>query len=955
MASVVLLVLFALLVLVVLPIWVLVKIGSFSTDNEVLHARVKALENELQAVRGKLQNLSASPAATWGSPSVLSETSNEPATPGPPIFPATTLGSHPPVVTTVPLTSSEPPLITTALEPPTLPPVIAPAPQAPVYAPEPGPRITINWEQLMGAKLFAWLGGFAAFLAVAFFVKYSIENDVIPIQVRAAIGFLLSAGLIAGGLFVKSERLRVTATVLCATGIVSLYAVTFACYAVYHFSAFGPISTFVLMSLITATAFLLAVRMNAQVIAILGLLGGFLTPGLLSTGHDNPAGLFGFIALLDLGIIAVSINRSWFHLVPFAAFGTALMQVGWASKFFNASKAPTAVVISLSFCVLFSLATEIARRLERFSGYLIASAAGITLTAFGFAFYFETFTSIAAQPQLLFAFIFAADACLLALVWRNEAAARLQSVAGALTFALLAIWTARSLTDDLLPWALAAYLSFAVLHTAFPVLLERVRGPAPASLLSQLYPPLTLLLMLGPLLKSDAVSVLFWPAMLLVDVIAVGLALATASIGALAFVLVLSMGAMGVCIFKLGANDLSPGLLLWIIAGFSLFFFGAGLFVARRFGERRAAAGGTEHRVGNTAAQIPALSALLPFLLLIMMSQRLSLPSPSPLFGLALLCCILILGLTRLLTLGWLPLCGLIGAAALEDAWYAKQFNGTQASLPLLWFAGFYGLFAVYPFVFRRHFASITGPWAVAALSGVALLFLTLVFPIQFDRQWITIGWALEGVALLWLFQRVPHPGLRATGVVLLVIAFCRLALNQAVLLYHLRSDTPIFNWFLYAYGVAIVSLFVGARLLSPMRERVPGLNATPLLDALGVILSFLLLNIEIADFFSAAGMPLTFQFGGNFARDLAYTIGWALFALALLGVGIWRSARMARFAALALLGVTMLKLFFHDLARLGALYRVGALFVVAMVAILASFLYQRFVPGDERTRPPQS
>ena len=39
-----------------------------------------------------------------------------------------------------------------------------------------------------------------------------------------------------------------------------------------------------------------------------------------------------------------------------------------------------------------------------------------------------------------------------------------------------------------------------------------------------------------------------------------------------------------------------------------------------------------------------------------------------------------------------------------------------------------------------------------------ALLFITLVFPIQFERQWITLGWALEGTALLWLFRRVPHP-----------------------------------------------------------------------------------------------------------------------------------------------------------------------------------------------------
>ncbi|MBI4622138.1 MAG: DUF2339 domain-containing protein [Verrucomicrobia bacterium] len=331
----------------------------------------------------------------------------------------------------------------------------------------------------------------------------------------------------------------------------------------------------------------------------------------------------------------------------------------------------------------------------------------------------------------------------------------------------------------------------------------------------------------------------------------------------------------------------------------------------------------------------------------------------------------------------------------------------------------------MYPFVFRRRFATLTGPWAVAALSGVlhfpvvyhlvkaawptdfpgivpalfavpplvslmairrapagdararlnqvawyggvALLFLTLIFPIQFERQWLTVGWALEGAALLWLFHRVPHAGLRGTGIVLLVAAFARLALNPAVLEYHPSSGTALLNWYLYTYGIVTACLFAGARLLArpagrepdrtasaeraPPHERGPGLNAPPLLDALGTVLAFLLLNIEIADFFSVPGSRvLTFQFSGNFARDMTYTIAWALFALGLLLIGIWKKIRPGRRAALALLGVALLKLFLHDLARLEALYRVGALFAVAAIAIVASVAYQRFLPGTGKS-----
>jgi len=78
----------------------------------------------------------------------------------------------------------------------------------------------------------------------------------------------------------------------------------------------------------------------------------------------------------------------------------------------------------------------------------------------------------------------------------------------------------------------------------------------------------------------------------------------------------------------------------------------------------------------------------------------------------------------------------------------------------------------------------------LAWFGGVALFFITLIFPIQFERQWITIGWGLEGAALLWLFRRIPHAGLRLAGAGLLAAAFVRLALNPAVLDYHPRSAT---------------------------------------------------------------------------------------------------------------------------------------------------------------------
>jgi len=365
--------------------------------------------------------------------------------------------------------------------------------------------------------------------------------------------------------------------------------------------------------------------------------------------------------------------------------------------------------------------------------------------------------------------------------------------------------------------------------------------------------------------------------------------------------------------------------------------------------------------------------------------------------------------MSEIFSLDVLPAVALVSVLGLEHAWHFEHFDPTRPMLPLTWYLVFYALFTTFPFVFHQRFAGKTAPWATAALAGplhfyliyqlvrtaypsgvpglmpaafalpallglfvlvkrtpltspsrnaqlalfggAALFFITLIFPIQFDRQWITVGWALEGAALCWLFHRVPHPGLRLAGVGLLVVVFIRLALNPAVLSYHPRAAFPIFNWYLYTYGIATVCLFVAARLLAPPRNRVLGHNVRPLLYTLGSMLAFFIVNIEIADYFSTPGVAaLTFQFSGNFARDMSYSIAWALFALLLLIAGIRKRIAATRYAGLALLGITVLKLFFHDLSQLDQLYRIGAFIAVAIIAILASFLYQRFLAAATKS-----
>jgi hypothetical protein len=234
----------------------------------------------------------------------------------------------------------------------------------------------------------------------------------------------------------------------------------------------------------------------------------------------------------------------------------------------------------------------------------------------------------------------------------------------------------------------------------------------------------------------------------------------------------------------------------------------------------------------------------------------------------------------------------------------------------------------------------------VALIAGAALGFVTVAIPLQLERNWITIGWALEGAALAWLYSRIPHKGLLLFAAGLCAVVFVRLAMNPQVLQYEPRGALRIWNWYLYTYLLCAGALLIAGRVLANADDRLmPSLpRLSWLMSGGAVILLFLLLNIEIADYF-ATGPAITFNFSSSsLAQDLTYTLGWALFAVALLGAGIVAHSKTGRITAIALLSFAMLKCAFHDLWRLGGLYRVGSLVGIACCALLITVALQKFV-----------
>ena len=372
-----------------------------------------------------------------------------------------------------------------------------------------------------------------------------------------------------------------------------------------------------------------------------------------------------------------------------------------------------------------------------------------------------------------------------------------------------------------------------------------------------------------------------------------------------------------------------------------------------------------------------------------------------PIFAFALLLVLFLLGLAVWQNLGALSFAAMLAATSVMVVWHSHHCQNDMRVETGVWYVGITLLFTVFPHLFRSRFSNDIWPWIASALSGpatffliqdvvmpiehrgllpllyalpplaslllvkkgpmrqpqlawyggVALLFITLAFPYEFTRQWLTLSWALEGAALIWLYTRVPQRGLVWVGLTLLAAVFARLALNPTILVSYERMAQVIWNWHLAVYGSAVVAMLAAANWLREPMNEIHGVRVKPILAAMAGILAFLWINIEITDAFTPSGRAgLLIDFNDqSIGRRMTYSIAWAAYALLLIVVGFVKQARVARYAGIALMSVTILKVFFRDLATLDSIYRIAALAAVAIMALAASFVYQRWFEKTDK------
>ncbi|MCY4581130.1 MAG: DUF2339 domain-containing protein [Chloroflexi bacterium] len=165
-----------------------------------------------------------------------------------------------------------------------------------------------DWEFLLGRNWFAIIGGIAVVLGIGFFLKLAFDNNWISDTGRVILGVAVGLAFLGVGEYTQ-RRVTRWAQAVTASGAAILYLTIYAAFGLYQLISADL--SFILLAVIVTAAVLLALRYESIVIAILGLVGAFISPVLLGTDLPDERFVLGYILLVDIGILAISAFRNW--------------------------------------------------------------------------------------------------------------------------------------------------------------------------------------------------------------------------------------------------------------------------------------------------------------------------------------------------------------------------------------------------------------------------------------------------------------------------------------------------------------------------------------------------------------------------------------------------------------------------------------------------------------------
>lgn len=781
-------------------------------------------------------------------------------------------------------------------------------------------------EERIGKIWLNRIGAIILLLGIAFFVKYSFDQGLISPSLRVCMGGATGMALIAIGEYSLRKDKRPFAAGLLGAGVAVLYFSAFAAHTFYHL--ISTQTAFALLCGVTMISSLIAVHGRMLAIAIMGLVGGLWTPIALSTGVNQQVALMTYLLVLDIGFLVVGSIRRWDVLRLLCWLGSAGMFVGWYFKFYSVDALYPTLGFLTAFYLVFLAETVVSLRFHRAAHVSILPGLVHVNNAafFASAYFLAVGTSL--DPWLgLFCVVTATVQILVG--WRGIGDGIVAHHCRESFFldgaAILALAAPIQFDRYFVPvsWgAQAAVTLFFCRRNSRPLL--RLKAVA---ILSAALVHLIRYDMAEPVLAKTIASVGHWN-LNWITVLFVGLGL-FAYLGAacLAFGRTLNSADSSIAgglvlagsavMLGIWAHEYERYLAAWWWLGLA----GGWWFLARR---------------------VPFASVVFCLLVLASCGKFMGWDtvaaaqngSWAEISGIVLNRAVLTGLLVCLATILATRLFRRSMNAIPEDSsiW---QFISPDDTAPIL------VVLAALTFTW-------TGTFEIARIFSFEPWGTRFKEPHDMGSVAITAFWAIHA-AILWLLY-----GRRSVAIAWYALVVCFIATLKFV-----SSDTQRLvmtgRWSslegLCSHRVFVVGLITVAAWYGccAMIKRWPRLPETPLLPkkhihrmlVWGAILTIWLPTFEILRAFRFE--PFRERFADpSLAMHVALSVFWSVFAVVVLGIGFARLIAPLRYLAIALFGMTVVKVFIVDLSHLEMIYRIVSFIVLGVLLLAASFLYQQ-------------
>jgi uncharacterized membrane protein len=210
-------------------------------------------------------------------------------------------------------------------------------------------RREISFENFIGLRLIHLVGIVILVIGLSIGVKYAIDKNLISEEMRIVLAYVAGIVLFSLSVLLKKKYSSFSA-ILFSGAMASLYFTSYAAFVYY--GMFSSALAFALMVVLTLYTVYEAIRYNRQEIALLGLVGAYAIPFLISRNNDRAELYFFYISIINAAVVFLSIKRKW-KTVGFAAQGiTWILFIGWAALRFDKSLQWVGL---LFMCFFFSL------------------------------------------------------------------------------------------------------------------------------------------------------------------------------------------------------------------------------------------------------------------------------------------------------------------------------------------------------------------------------------------------------------------------------------------------------------------------------------------------------------------------------------------------------------------------------------------------------------------------